>query len=148
MIFLGIRQQGQAATVFYKTTWHYDYHYMLCFFQKLIDADFHQNIDYAKIARGPEQIDFKEELIVNHGNIGDCKLLEKESRYISIAGYSEVMESNIRITLWNQTNRAKLEVMKGREILKKDKRSFDEYMNSIEILGHVKLALEENEAKE
>lgn len=121
MIFLGIRQKGQATTVFYKTTWYYDYHYMLCFFQKLIDADFHQNIDYAQIARGAEQIDFKEELIANYGNIEDCKSLGKESRYISIAGYSEVMESNIRITLWNQTNRAKLEVMNGREVLRKTK---------------------------
>jgi hypothetical protein len=141
MTYIGIRQENDVTTVFYKATWDYDYGYMLLFFQSLIDEDFGQQLTYAVAGDQDDTYDFLEEIIRVKGGLQHCRTLLREKSYISVAGYSQAMDCDVRITLWTGTNHVQLEVQQKPELFQAHgNHVFDVYMDSYEILAYIAAA--------
>lgn len=130
----------------YAATWRYGFDFMLDAAQVLLEdfGDDLQRFATAEIA-GRELVNITDMI---GGKVRDCKALAKECGVIAVAGISRVMECPMQITLYNQTNAVWLDVPlaqlpedhPARKIFDERKdgyeRSFDVYMNSLEITAH------------
>ena len=126
MIFYDIKKDLKTKAIFYKSTWEYNYEYMLDFFQELIERDFKDRIEDIKIGDFPNLFQLEEELKKNDYKLKNCEQLKTEHDVLTIAGYSNVMKANIRITLFNKTNNVKLVVVDEKN--KFHDREFDNYI--------------------
>jgi hypothetical protein len=141
MTYIGIREEHDVTAVFYKATWDYDYSYMLLFFQSLIDEDLGQQLTYAVAGDQDETYDFLDEATRVKGQLRHCRTLLREKSYISVAGYSQAMDCDVRLTLWTGTNHVQLEVQQKPELFQEHgSHVFDVYMNSYEIMAYMEAA--------
>jgi hypothetical protein len=141
MTYIGIREENDVTAVFYKATWDYDYGYMLLFFQSLIDEDLGPQLTYAVAGDQDETHDFLDEALRVKGQLRHCRTLLREKSYISVAGYSQAMDCDVRLTLWTGTNHVQLEVQQKPELFREHgSHVFDVYMNSYEIMAYMEAA--------
>lgn len=138
MTFLELKQEEHFTALRYRTTWEYDYNYMLLFFLKLIETDLEEPLQYAVCGDYDQRFDFLEELALADYDLLKCKTLAREKTFISIAGHSVTAECDIRLTLFANTNYAELEVMgKTDRFVRCGEHALDSYMDSLEILAYI-----------
>lgn len=141
MQFCGLRTEENITRVYYKATWDYDFPFAVLFLQKLIDEDLHQQITYAEAGDFDHTSDFREELARVRGRLRSCRTLMKEKSLLSIAGFSEAMDCDLRVTLFPGTNHVQIEIMDKKEMFAEHgDHVFDVYMDSFEILTYMEAA--------
>lgn len=133
-------------SVNYAATWRYGFDFMLDAAQVLLE-DFGENLQRfatAEIAGG-ELVNITDKI---GGKVRECSVLKDECGVIAVAGISRVMECPMQIIFYNQTNAVGLDVPlaqlpeghPARKIFDERKddyeRSFDVYMNSLEIKAY------------
>lgn len=140
MILKDNKIRNGFTSIQYTTTWNYGYDFMLHYIQRLVSNDFDKNIDkmaYEDTPKGPS-IDCLESLKINNYDISKCKPLMRECSSICVAGYSKIVKKDLQFWLTNQTNVIILDVRGELN----DIHELDKYMNSIEILTHEDMAIE------
>ena len=141
MQFCGLRAEEKITHIYYKSTWDYDFPYALLFLQQLIDEDFHRQITYAEAGDFDQTYDFQDELERVRGKLRNCRTLMREKTLLSIAGFSEAMDCDLRVTLFPGTNHVQIEIMDRADMFTEHgEHIFDVYMDSFEILAYIAAA--------
>jgi hypothetical protein len=138
MTFLELKQEEHFTALRYRTTWEYDYEYMLLFFDRLIQTDLEEPLQYAMCGDHDQRFSIAEELAEAENDLLKCKTLAVEKNFISIAGHSVTADCDLRITMFNHTDYVEVEIM-GRtdRFLRKGEHELDRYMDSLEILAYI-----------
>jgi hypothetical protein len=138
MTFLELKQEEHFTALRYRTTWEYDYEYMLLFFHQLIQTDLEEPLQYAMCGDHDQRFSFIEELAEAEYDPFKCKTLATEKTFISVAGHSVTADCDLRLTLFNHTNYVEVELMgKTDRFLRKGEHELDNYMDSLEILAYI-----------
>ncbi len=138
MTFLELKQEEHFTALRYRTTWEYDYEYMLLFFHKLIQVDLEEPLQYAMCGDHDKRYPFLQEFAEAKYDPFQCKTLGTEKTFVSVAGHSATADCDIRITLFNHTNYVEVEIMGQTDRFQiKGEHQLDSYMDSLEILAYI-----------
>jgi hypothetical protein len=146
MVFKGIERKEPFTSLYYELTWPIGWDHILSFFDIIIKTDFSSNnghvasISVGFIA-GAEPVDVTQDLINHNYEIKKTDFAKNESGYVVLAGESSIMHIPMRFTLWNQLDRCLVQLMNDDKINKTGEHTYDKYMNSIEIRGHMDYVL-------
>ena len=112
---------------------------MLYFIQKVLDLDFENKVEYLSFFGSSEEYtNITEELIENDYKVRSCISLQTEHNNIQIGGFSKIMKQKVQFTLTKQSDEISLLTFE----IPENEHKFDNYMNSIEILTHEDLAID------
>ncbi len=75
-------------------------------------------------------------------NIDKYKSQNEETGYISISGYSGIIEKNVKYTLWNQLKSFLIEIENETRIEKDGEHIYDQLADSIELTAYINCAKE------
>ena len=146
MQLLNIKKNNNMTEFYYRLTSRIGWEELVSMIDTIITSDFSRekgkiyNIEVGKMA-GPKGNDKTKELQDANYKIRECDFAKQENSWISISGYSSIMETNMKYTLWNQLNRCLIEIENEPYIEKEGERVYDKYVDSIEIQGFVNCAL-------
>ncbi|MBP7510042.1 MAG: hypothetical protein KA807_19670 [Prolixibacteraceae bacterium] len=155
MILQCVEKEEPFTSLYYELTWPIGWNQIISFFDIIIKTDFLNgkgnvaSISVGFIA-GAEPVDVTKDLINHKYEIKRTDFAQKELGYVILAGESSFMDIPIRFTLWNQLDKCLVQLMNDDKIEKLGKNTYDKYMNSIEIRGHMDYVLsnKENNKKE
>lgn len=85
---------------------------------------------------------------LQEANYNIDKYHNEESAYISISGYSGIIEKNVKYTLWNQLKLFLIEIENETLIEKDGEHIYDQLADSIEITAYINCAKEQNSKRE
>jgi len=139
----GVEKKDVFTTLYYELTWAVGWEQILSFIDVIIKTDFAkgevQSMEIGFVA-GAKSIDVTSELKEKEYQVKETAFSKKESGYIVITGYSNIMEVPMRITIWNQLNRFMVQLVDNSKVEECGEHCYDKYVDSIEILGHVDYA--------
>lgn len=140
MQFKALEKQGPFASVFYTLTWPIGWEHMLSFAQALIEADFGKKPDSIRCqvsSLGTSQKDVTAQLQAADYKPQEAAFAQTEMGVLTLEGYSAIMETAMRLTLYNQTDRCLLQVLGLEGLDKHGEHCYDKFMDSVELMGHL-----------
>ena len=146
MILKKIEKQDPFTSLYYELTWPIGWDQILSFFDAIIKTDFSNNNDFitsisvGAIARA-EPVDVTQDLINHNYEIKKTDFAKEESGFLILTGESSIMEIPMRFTLWNQRDHCLVQLRNDDKIEKTGEHTYDKYMDSIEIQGHIDYVL-------
>lgn len=136
MKLIGIGQTDNSINLRYESTFRQGWQHIMCFMQVFVDdlQKDTESVHYFAIAGAkPETVTIPEQKLLHKAD-----LLQEERGGLVISGNSTIMEFNIKLTTYNQTNIIDVEIPKTDELLDKftkDNHTLDRYMSSLELNG-------------
>ncbi len=144
-----IEKEENITKIYYELTFPIGWEELICILDAFIKNDFTKNdgkiyevlVGFILESAG---IDKTNELLKSNYNINECNFAKEENSWISIAGYSDIIEKNIKITLWNQLDKCLIEIEDESYIEKEGEHIYDKYVDKAEITGFIYYAKNEN----
>ncbi len=139
MRLLDTEKKAPFTNLYYGLTWALGWEQILCMVNAIVKNDFSkgavQSLETYETA-GAKPEDITDEFTGADCDIFETKTALKEAGALAIAGSSYIMETPMRFTFYNQTDRLFVQIFGDA-----DGHVFDKYMDSIEISGHIEYAL-------
>lgn len=153
MKYLGMEEKDHVTSLYFDLTWNLTWEQIMSFVDVIIKTDFISGgINAVELGteEGKPSINVTEEMKAEKYHIKDTTIPSKESLFISIAGYSTAMEVPMRIFFWNKERRCVIQVINDAKIAQYGERVYEQFADSIEIMGHIDytLTMEARKAQE
>lgn len=139
MILLEDKTENGWVKFTYQSTWRLYYEIMLNAAEEVIELDFKDNLGRLAVFNpGSETIECLEDYKLYGRSLRRIPAMKEEHGAIIVSGYSSIMECNIQLTFYNQTNVVTLHTNKLDYVEKYSRDVFTNYVNSIEIKIYVR----------
>lgn len=149
MILKKIGENNNTTSLYYQLTFRISWNQLIGLVDSIVTFDFKKTADKILVGEieGSTGIDKTKELQDADYDIYKTDFSKEEKGWISISGYSKIMDVNITFTFWNQLNRCLVEIENEKYLKQEGDHVYDKYVNSIEINGFVIAAKEEERKK-
>lgn len=142
MLFKEIKTESDWTIVEYRTTWPYDYEFVLDAAQELIDTDFHDSVERLAVSdESGKERELLQSVKMCGFDLRKCPASARENAALSIAGKSRAMESAFQLVFCTGTDSVRLCSPNGDYFKENGEHVFDNYMNSIEIKAYCRQAV-------